>query len=39
MKNPYKKCTCTNWNDWDGPCEYCEWEETNGWKEEDEEDK
>ena len=27
--NPYRKCTCNNWNNEDGICSYCDWEEEN----------
>jgi hypothetical protein len=26
-RNPHNRCTCRNWNNWDGICSYCEWEE------------
>ena len=25
--NPYRRCVCANWNNDDGTCSYCEWEE------------
>ena len=25
--NPHRRCVCTNWNNDDGSCSYCEWEE------------
>ncbi len=25
--NPYRKCVCANWNNDDGTCSFCEWEE------------
>jgi|APGre2960657423_1045063.scaffolds.fasta_scaffold33550_2 hypothetical protein len=27
--NPYNRCTCNNWNNEDGICSYCDWEEEN----------
>jgi hypothetical protein len=26
-ENPHARCTCMNWNNEDGICSYCEWEE------------
>lgn len=26
-ENPHNRCTCMNWNNEDGICSYCEWEE------------
>ena len=26
-RNPHNRCSCRNWNNWDGICSYCEWEE------------
>lgn len=26
-ENPHKSCSCRNWNNEDGICSYCEWEE------------
>ena len=34
--NPHNRCTCMNWNNEDGICSYCEWEEQ---KAEDDENK
>ena len=25
--NPHHECVCANWNNEDGSCSYCEWEE------------
>jgi hypothetical protein len=25
--NPHRRCVCANWNNDDGTCSYCEWEE------------
>ena len=25
--NPHRRCVCANWNNDDGSCSYCEWEE------------
>ena len=25
--NPHRRCVCFNWNNDDGSCSYCEWEE------------
>ncbi len=25
--NPHRRCVCANWNNEDGSCSYCEWEE------------
>ena len=25
--NPHRRCVCTNWNNDDGSCSYCEWQE------------
>ena len=25
--NPHRRCVCMNWNNDDGSCSYCEWEE------------
>lgn len=25
--NPYRRCLCAEWNNDDGTCSYCEWEE------------
>jgi len=27
--NPHPRCVCANWNNDDGSCSYCEWEEEN----------
>jgi len=27
--NPHRRCVCANWNNEDGVCSYCEWEESN----------
>jgi hypothetical protein len=26
-QNPHRHCTCNSWNNDDGICSYCEWEE------------
>lgn len=28
--NPYRRCVCYNWNNDDGSCSFCEWEEEHG---------
>ena len=25
--NPHRRCVCANWNNDDGSCSFCEWEE------------
>jgi len=25
--NPHRRCVCANWNNDDGSCSYCEWNE------------
>lgn len=32
--NPHRRCVCANWNNEDGICSYCEWEESNNNEEE-----
>ena len=27
--NPHRRCVCMNWNNDDGSCSYCEWNEEN----------
>lgn len=27
VTNPYRRCLCAEWNNDDGTCSYCEWEE------------
>ena len=27
ITNPYRRCLCAEWNNDDGTCSYCEWEE------------
>lgn len=28
--NPHRRCVCANWNNDDGSCSYCEWNEEHG---------
>ena len=32
--NPHRRCVCANWNNEDGSCSYCEWEEEHATEEE-----
>ena len=32
--NPHRRCVCANWNNDDGTCSYCEWEEEHNSEEE-----
>ena len=35
--NPHRRCVCANWNNEDGLCSYCEWEEEHATEGEDDE--
>jgi hypothetical protein len=35
--NPHNRCVCANWNNEDGSCSYCEWEEEHNQEEPDNE--